>query len=79
MQDNIVNFKPPTVAENIVQALVDSERSDAEELYVLRAYKDENGVRQLEWYTTECDSKVWSVGALHYLAHRLMEWENDDS
>jgi len=78
MDDKIVQFQPPTVAENIIQSLVDSDRGEDEELYVLRAYRDEDGVRQLQWFTTECESKVWSVGALHYVAHRLMEWENDE-
>ncbi len=78
MADNIVQFHQPTVAENIVQSLVNSDRGDDEELYVLRAYRDKDGVRQLEWFTTECESKVWSVGALHYVAHRLMEWTNEE-
>lgn len=75
MSEVVVQFRKPSVAEQIVADLAAA--TDTDELYVLRAFVDEDGVKQLEWFTTECDSKIWSVGALHYVAHRLMEWENE--
>lgn len=72
---DVVNIHPPTVEENILAALDKGQRDGTtEELYVLRAYrvKGEDD-RQLEWFTTECKSKIWSIGALHFLAHKLQE------
>lgn len=82
MKDNVVNIHPPTIAENIVTSLKKHEDT-TEELYVLRAYINEDGERALEWYTTACESRVWSVGALYYLAHKIMDggggyWEPDE-
>lgn len=70
---NVVNIVPPTVVENILDAL-NEKVSNEDELYVLRAYIDpETGQRNLEWYTTACESKIASLGALYFLAHKLME------
>mgnify|MGYP000048887812 CR=1 FL=1 len=68
---DIVNIRPPTIAENIVRSL--NEATDTEELYVLRVCRVEGGERHLEWYTTVGDSLIWSVGALHYVAYKLMD------
>ncbi len=77
---NVVNIHPPTIEENILKAL--NKAKDTDELYVLRSYFDSNGVRHLEWYTTACESKIWSIGALHFLAHKLqmdsMGWEDPE-
>jgi len=81
MTGNVVNIHPPTIAENIVDSL--NKATDTEELYVLRAYRGEDGERHLEWYTTACESRIWSVGALYYVAHKIMDggggyWEEDE-
>lgn len=81
---NVVSIHPPTVEDNIVDALVKHRaEGTTDELYVLRSYYDKDGTRKLEWYTTACESRIWSVGALYYLAHKLMEggggyWEADE-
>jgi len=74
--NNVVKIGKAATVEGILNSLND--RDDTEELYVLRAYRNENGVRHLEWWTTECDSRIWSVGALHYVAHKIMESSDDD-
>lgn len=80
MSDNVVNIHPPTIEEKILKALNEAKNTD--ELYVLRSYYDSDGVRHLEWYTTACESKIWSIGALHFLAHKLQMdsegWENPE-
>jgi len=73
--NNIVKIGKAATVESILESL--SSCDDTEELYVLRAYRDETGERQLEWWTTECDSRIWSVGALHYVAYKIMEVEDD--
>ena len=80
MSDNVVNIHPPTIEENILKALNAAKNTD--ELYVLRSYYDSDGVRHLEWFTTASESKIWSIGALHFLAHKLqmdsMGWDDPD-
>ncbi len=84
MNDKVVNIHPPTVEENILAALDKAKKEGTtDELYVLRSYRGEDGLRHLEWFTTACDSRIWSVGALYYLAHKLMEgaggyWAEDE-
>ncbi len=76
---NVVKLHPPTVVESILESLNEKARTP-DELYVLRAHIDPvTGERHLEWYTTACDSRIWSVGALHYLAHKIMSAGHDDS
>lgn len=82
MNDKVVNIHPPTIAENIVTSLQES-AGTTEELYVLRAYRNEDGERALEWLTTACESRIWSVGALYYIAHKIMDgaggyWAEDE-
>ena len=56
------------------------ERADTtEELVVLRAYRDTaSGEKRLEWWTTAINSRVWTIGALTYLAHKMHDNPDDD-
>lgn len=67
---SVVNIHPPTIVEDIVKAL--SEAKNTEDLFVLRVSRLENGERYLDWYTTN-NSKLWSLGALTLLTHKVME------
>lgn len=73
--NNIIKIGRAATVEGILNALNDCD--DTQELYVLRAHRDENGIRHLEWWTTEADSRIWAVGALHYLAYKIMEADDD--
>ncbi len=73
--DNIVKIGKAATVEGILASLYDCD--DTEELYVLRAYRKENGVRHLEWWTTETDSRIWTAGALHYVAYKIMEADDE--
>lgn len=81
---DVVNIHPPTIEEDIIAALERGKRDGTtDELYCLRSYRGEDGQRHIEWYTTACESRIWSVGALYYLAHKLMDggggyWEEDE-
>ena len=68
---DVVKFNPPSEPDKLLETLI--ERGPTTELYVLRVYLDEDGKRQMEWFVTEQDSKIWAVGALHLLAHRILE------
>ena len=73
--NNIVKIGKAATVEVILESLNDCD--DTEELYVLRAFRNKNGERHLEWWTTECDSRIWAVGALHYVAYKIMQSEDD--
>lgn len=73
--DNIVKIGKAATVDSILESLNDCDNT--EELYVLRAYRNEAGVRHLEWWTTESDSRIWAVGALHYVAHKILESDDD--
>ena len=65
-----------------IQDVIDylQEADDTLELLVLRSHRDpETGVKHLEWWTTEVESRVWITGALHYLVHKLLESGADDN
>ncbi len=69
----VVQFKKPGRADEIIETL--NSKDDTKELYVLRVSIDKDGTRHLEWYVTESDSKISAVGALHLLAHKILESE----
>lgn len=71
MSGIVVQFNQPTEPDKLIKLL--AARDNTKELFVLRVYADENGERQLEWFSTEAESKVWAVGALHLLAHKILE------
>ncbi len=74
---DVINLNPPTVVENILDALNTKVR-EQDELYVMHARTDpETGVRYLNWYTTECNSRLSAVGALTFLSHKLMEGDDN--
>ena len=73
----VIQFNRSTAPEELIETL--GERGDTEELYVLRVYRDKDGERQLEWFTTEAESKIWAVGALHLLAHKILESDDEDT
>jgi len=73
--NNVIKIGRAATVEGILKSLND--RDDTEELYVLRSYRKENGERHLEWWTTECDSRIWTVGVLHYVAYKIMESDDD--
>lgn len=55
--------------------------STTEELIILRAYRDTDGTKHLEWWTTAMSSRVWAIGALTYLAYKVQfdskGWDDD--
>lgn len=70
---NVVNINPPTVIENILDALNEKVKKD-DELYVMHCRTDpDTGERYLNWYTSACSSRLMAIGALTYLTHKLME------
>jgi hypothetical protein len=69
----------------IVDEVIDDLKARAdttEELVVLRVYRQKDGQRAIEWWTTKIDSRVWVIGALNYLAYKMQNdsegWDEDD-
>ncbi|MEE9158946.1 MAG: hypothetical protein V3U60_11230 [Gammaproteobacteria bacterium] len=55
-----------------ILAALEETADSTEELVVLRAYRDtETGEKQLEWFTTRIESRVWIIGALNYLSYKM--------
>lgn len=69
------------LVEEILEEL-HKKKDSTEELVVLRSYRDtETGIRNLEWWSTELDSCIWTIGALNYLAIKMEKassgWEDE--
>ena len=51
------------------------EAAGTEELIAIRSYRDENGERQMAWYYSPLESRLWAAGALLFVANRI---QNDE-
>lgn len=64
--------------QNIIDQL--QEKDDTEELVIIRSYRDkQTGEKKLEWWSSEIESRVWTTGALHYLAYKLLMSDPDET
>lgn len=70
MNETITKIGQASQVQDILDAL--NGFDDTEELVVLRVHRNkETGQRHLEWWTTSIDSRIWTCGALTYLAYRI--------
>ena len=68
---NISKIGHSKILEDVIKHLEETE--DTAEFLVLRSHRDtDTGQKHLEYWTSGTESRVWIVGALHYLAHKLL-------
>lgn len=64
------------ILEEVIEYL--QETNDTAEFLVLRSFRDETGTKHLEYWTSGTESRVWIVGALYYLSHKLLASDSED-
>ena len=57
-----------------------AEANDTADFLVIRSFRDaETGYKNIEYWTSQVESRVWVVGALYYLAHKLLSEDPDNN